>query len=336
MTSVLTSSFDQLVGPDRDPLVAAAAALTTHADNEPSSGALVIIVRPHTSHHQVLAGGGSSSLRAAVAAASSGHDRLWSAAPHGTTGEAPVRTLPEVLRAATEASLIHTVHIGRVDTDQGVACVALWFETPCGVATTSDRDTALAVLQAASEKSAAIATTRATTSQHSSRTTVIDLDTPANETRQFDPADPNLDSVTGVAHAERFDEELAAFQADEVNLLVIDLDDFETVRADAVDEVLRTIADRLVTGTRNTDTVGRIGDHTFGLLFGNIERSEAFHVAKRLSGVIRQPIDDITLTATIALAHQNGLIDTDELRELADEAIASGKRAGRGRLVMAA
>jgi hypothetical protein len=41
------------------------------------------------------------------------------------------------------------------------------------------------------------------------------------------------------------------------------------------------------------------------------------------------------VTATVALSHQFGLVDMEELFESADSAVASGKRSGHGRLVIA-
>lgn len=335
-----TSSFDVLTGAVQDELLAAAAAITTRAGNDPSHGVLVIVVRPDSGEHQVIAGGGTGVLRAAVSvAAAAGNDRAWREAPDGDTAEQPVRALPEVITAAAEADGVRAVHTGCVRVDGATESVAIWFETWKGVATPEQRRAALAELTAAGERErerrAAIAAASPTADDASGQD---------DAGREFDPTDPELDPLTGLLRAERFDELVAEFERDEAMLVLLDLDGFAAVAAEWGDEIsdqiLRGVADRLVSNCRRGDVIARIGHDRFAVLFGAIERAEVIEVSKRLLAAVAEPLpSDLgpdRVTATVALAHQVGLVDLDEMLASASDALASGKRSGAGRVVLAA
>lgn len=333
-----TSSFDVLTGPVQDELLAAAATIATRAVNDPTHGVLVIVVRPDGSDHRVIAGGGTGVLRAAVSvAAAAGNDRAWREAPDGDTAEQPVRTLPEVIAAAADG--VQSVHTGCVRVDGAIESVAIWFETWHGVASPEQRRAALVELAAAGrrerERRAALV---------AASPTVDEADGQDDAAREFDPSDPELDPVTGLLRAERFDELMTDFDRDEAMLVLLDLDGFAGVAAEWGDEIsdqiLRGVADRLVSNCRRGDVIARIGHDRFAVLFAAIERSEVIEVAKRLLAAVAEPLpSDLgpdRVTATVALAHQVGLVDLEEMLESASDALASGKRSGAGRVVLAA
>lgn len=326
----------------QDQLLSTAAAVTSHAVNEPSVGILVIAVRPDTDHHQVLAGGGTGVLRAAMSVAvAGGHDRLWSDLPDRDTIERNVTTLPEVVRAAADAADVVTVHAGSVRIDGRVECAAYWFETSTGVASLGDRRHSLELLAIAAERDSAQAAARAAEAEARRAAEPTPDEPPAGRT--FDPNDPRLDTVTGLATPERFAAILSEFEDDEAAIVLIDLDDFDAIGEsygpEIADRVVRAAADRLVASVRSTDVVARLDVHRFAILLADAERSVAMQISKRLLGVVSQPLelDDgpASITATIALSHQSGLVDVDEMLELADDAVASGRRTGTGRLVLA-
>lgn len=337
MTSVPTptSSFDVLSGPVHDRLLAAAAAAATHAVGDPTQGVLVIVVHPDANDHQVIAGGGTGVLRAAVSvAAAAGNDRAWRDAPDGDTAERPVRALPEVIAAAAEADGVRGVHTGCVRIGDTIESVAIWFETWQGVADADARRAVLRDLAVAGQ-------------EERERRAALVTDEPAAETepvgRDFDPDDPELDPLTGLVRAERFDELVADYERDEAILVLLDLDGFAGVAADWGDEisdrVLREIADRLVANCRRDDTIARLGHDRFAILFGKVDRSEVVQIAKRLLSAVAEPLPGDgpdQVTATVALSHQVGLVDLEEMLDSAADALASGKRAGAGRLVLAA
>jgi len=332
------SSF--CTGSPADELFETAAAATTTSVEDPSHGVLVIVLRPNANDHQVIAGGGTGVLRAAVSVAvAAGNDRLWRDAPVGTTSECSTRALPEVVAAAADAAGVQAAHIGvvRHDAASPIDAVVMWFQTWNGVARADDRRTLLALLDVAARNEAERRGVAAEVLDES----VPDLDESA--VRRFDVDDPRLDPVTGVLIEDAFVEALEEFAGDEATVVLVDLDDFERVVAlgdGAVDQILREIADRLVSECRRDDTIARLGPQRFGILFGDLERSAVLHVAKRLltaiSGPLPAHIGVTSVTATLALAHQAGLVDLDEMMESAADAVRSGKRSGAGRLVLAA
>ncbi len=326
----------------QDQLLSTAAAVTSHAVNEPSVGILVIAVRPDADHHQVVAGGGTGVLRAAMSVAvAGGHDRLWNDLPDRDTIERNVSTLPEVVRAAADAADVVTVHAGSVRIEGRVECAAYWFETSAGVAALGDRRHSLELLAIAAERDIAQAATKAAEAE--TRRALDPVGTDQTVGRIFDADDSDLDPLTGLATPERFSAVLAEFEHDEAAIVVIDLDDFDAIDqsygAETADRVVRVAADRLVAGVRGTDTVARLDNHRFAILLADAERSVAMQISKRLLGVVSQPLEldggPASITATIALSHQAGLVDVNEMLELADCAVASGKRAQSGRLVLA-
>ena len=95
-----------------------------------------------------------------------------------------------------------------------------------------------------------------------------------------------------------------------------------------------------VAATDTRDVIARIGHDRFVVLLGDVPRSEVMVVAKRLMAAIAAPLPDgsgpAAVTATAALAYQDGLVDLEELYDAAESAVRSGKRSGGGKLVLAA
>jgi diguanylate cyclase (GGDEF)-like protein len=333
-------------------LASVAASLAAHASNDAHVGSLVIVVHPDDRDHKVLAGGDSGVLRAAVSVAvASGIDRLWDGTPDGTTIERPIRSLPEIVRAAAEGAGALAVHIGAVRIDDAVQAVALWFETSDGVTPVGDRRNTIEILTAAAERERARLLDAARSApQHDAANSVeagaADPATPGGAAgpRSFDPDDPDLDAATGLATRERFTEALEAFESDQAALVVIDIDGFAEIEdsygSEVSDRILRIVADRMVLTCRTTDLLARVGRHQFAVLFGDPERAASVNASKRLLSAIAAPLElpegPTAVTATIAFAHQHGMVDTEELLESADDAITGAQRSGHGRLVLAA
>lgn len=329
------SSFDVLANPGDDQLVAAAAAASTRAAYDVTQGIVVIVARPGTDTVQVVSGGGTGVLRAAVSVAvAAGNDRVWRAAPDGDTVEQPTSTLPEVIRAAAEAAGVRAVHTGIARRGDVVDVIAMWFETAAGVADADERRLTLTELA----RAAAIDAERAAQAPAA-------VDEVAVETqRLWDASDPRLDALTGVLNATEFMALLEDYEREEANLLLIDLDRFASVAETWGDEVsdlvLRTTADRILTDLRRDDVVGRLGHDRFAVLFGDLERSMVLQIGKRIIAQIAEPLGldegPANVTATVALAHQMGLVDLEEMLDSAGAALRSGKLSGEGRLILAA
>ncbi|MEJ7799864.1 MAG: GGDEF domain-containing protein, partial [Ilumatobacter sp.] len=161
--------------------------------------------------------------------------------------------------------------------------------------------------------------------------------------RRFDPDDPLLDTTTGLATRAQFEAAIERYDADEATLVVVAVDDFETLversTTVVVDRVALELADRMVAECRRGDVVARLDAGSFAILLSDASRAVGLQIAKRLLDAIARPLDidggPEGVTATVALAHQFGLVDMEELVESADQAVLSGKRAGPGRLVIA-
>ena len=317
--------------------------MTDHAETDPGVGTLIVIVRPEGDDHHVLGGGGNGVLRAAVSVAvGSGNGRLWDDAPANDTIERPVRNLPEVVRAAADGAALHLAHVGCIRIADAVECVAMWFETEAGVAGVDDRRNTLRLLGAAAEIGASkrIEAAELAAAEVAANAAVDDEDAE----RTWDHDDPGLDPNTGLVTHATFTRALEDFEGEQAALVLIDLDHFtevnETFGHDAADVVVRIAADRLLAACRGSDIVARLDGDRFGIIFRDVDRSIAMQISKRLLATLGEPLDvdggPDTISATVSLAHQSGLVDMDELLELADGAIRSGKRSGRGRLVLAA
>jgi diguanylate cyclase (GGDEF)-like protein len=333
-----------LIGVDAAPggeIEAIAVAAAAAADRDPHVGELVIVARTANGGHRAVGGGNVGPLRAAISVAvAAGNTRLWEGATDGDTVERSVRSLPEVVRTAAEASGVHIAHVGCVQ-DDSIAAVAVWFEIDGNVADPAERRHTMQLLDVAAEhqreflEARAAAVTAETSSSHD--------DSDGTTGRSFDADDPHLDATTGLATRAEFEQAMAHYESDEATLVVVDLDGFsrigEQYGEQMTDSVLRVVADRLVGACRGTDLIARIGIDTFAVLFSEASRAVGLRVAKRLLDEISLPLDigggPEKVTATVALAHQFGLVDMEELFESADDAIASGKRAGTGRLVVA-
>ncbi len=320
-------------------ILAVANAATARADQDPSMGELVIVARLADGAHRAVGGGGVGPLRAAISVAvAADNSRLWSDIVDTETVERSTRSLPEIVRSAAEASNITTAHVGCIR-DETVAAVAVWFEIDGEVANSDDRDATMRMLAAAAERQREFFAARAA----EEAANAPDPTPESTAGRQFDADDPKLDRTTGLATRAEFEAAMEHYDSDEATLVVVDLDKFADVAeqyGDAItDAVLREIADRLVLSCRRDDLIARIGPDNFAVLFSEAPRSVGLQIAKRLLATIAEPLPVAggpeNVTATIALAHQFGLVDMDELLESADDAVASGKRSGTGRLVIA-
>lgn len=123
-------------------------------------------------------------------------------------------------------------------------------------------------------------------------------------------------------------------------LLVLDLDDFQTVNDslghEVGDRVLREVARRLDGEVRDGDVVTRTGGDEFGVLIRGIGNGDAaLAAAHRLLGELARPIElphgRVRLTGTMGVALvRGGGPGTAELLRQADMALYEGKQRGSG------
>ena len=155
-----------------------------------------------------------------------------------------------------------------------------------------------------------------------------------------------LDDVTGLPNralfGDRMDRAIADAERAEQprGVLLIDIDEFrafnDSLGRDRGDELLRTIADRLRSAVRNSDTVARMGGDEFGILPSDetdVETAEA--IAWKVRTAFDEPfligghVLDVRASIGIAFFPQHGRTTADLLRR-ASLAMREAKQSGSG------
>jgi diguanylate cyclase (GGDEF)-like protein/PAS domain S-box-containing protein len=128
-------------------------------------------------------------------------------------------------------------------------------------------------------------------------------------------------------------------------LIYVDLDKFKPVNDRhghaAGDQLLQSVAHRLNTCVRESDTVARVGGDEFVVLLGRINlATDAMQVAGKIHAELRLPFNlpsgqsvQISSSAGIALYPEHGL-DQTSLSHHADVAMYAAKAAGRDQYVI--
>ena len=222
-----STTFEPLCAAAGDELAATALAAASRSAEWSCNGTLIVVVHPERDDHRILAAEGTGVLRAAVSVAiASGNHRLWADAPVDGTIEHQTRELPEVVRAAADASGVLAAHIGVVRLDDRLEGVAIWFETETGVTSLPERRHTLQLLSAAAERDVERLTAEADVdapSQSPVHTTGDHDDPTEREARQFDRNDPDLDPLTGLTNRVCFEHALESYESDHATLVVIDI-----------------------------------------------------------------------------------------------------------------
>jgi diguanylate cyclase (GGDEF)-like protein len=160
------------------------------------------------------------------------------------------------------------------------------------------------------------------------------------------------DPVTDLANSRLFEDRVtqslseARRRGGQRALLFIDLDHFKAVNDThghkVGDELLRAVAQRLLTTVRREDTVARIGGDEFGVLVQGVEDEAAVKiVAGKIVSALGQPFAVRTLTllvgASVGITMFPDVADRYEsVVSRADAAMYQAKAEGRGRFQMSA
>ena len=151
------------------------------------------------------------------------------------------------------------------------------------------------------------------------------------------------DALTGLPNRAFFTEQVAAALAAGSTsgapiVLFIDLDDFKTINDSlghaAGDDLLKTVADRVIACVRPGDTPARLGGDEFAVLLHDAKVPEAERVSERIMAELRQPFllhgREVAAQASIGIATAaEGVASADELLRNADVAMYSAKGSGK-------
>jgi diguanylate cyclase (GGDEF)-like protein len=153
------------------------------------------------------------------------------------------------------------------------------------------------------------------------------------------------DSLTGLANRalfrDRVDHALArSSRGERVAVLFLDLDNFKSVN-DTLghgegDRLLHAVGTRLLKASRGGDTVARLGGDEFAILLEDVSHiDDILVVVTRIMESMRQPVAlqgrEVTISASIGIAHALGAEQVDELMRNADVAMYRAKEDGKGR-----
>ncbi|MFP4636559.1 MAG: PAS domain S-box protein [Nitriliruptoraceae bacterium] len=155
------------------------------------------------------------------------------------------------------------------------------------------------------------------------------------------------DQLTGLANRALFLEHLAQVKAvsrrsgERFGLLFLDVDGLKAINDSlghrAGDEVLRSVADRLRSIVRPSDTVARLGGDEFAVLCPTItESGAAQHLAERIRTVLDGELsvggEPVTVAASIGVVLGDQALDGPQLLHEVDAAMYRAKSAGGNRV----
>ncbi|MDI1345236.1 MAG: GGDEF domain-containing protein [Pseudolabrys sp.] len=154
------------------------------------------------------------------------------------------------------------------------------------------------------------------------------------------------DGLTGLLNRRAFLEAAAKMQAaqggrgEPVTLLMFDLDKFKSINDRfghaTGDSVLKVFAQTMLSSTRASDIVARLGGEEFVAMVPET-KEDACHVAERLRANFEAAgvtVDDIAIGATVSsglATSYRAVADIDALLQRADEALYRAKHEGRNR-----
>lgn len=155
------------------------------------------------------------------------------------------------------------------------------------------------------------------------------------------------DSLTGIlnrgAIMERLDEELSRCMREKNSLSVamFDIDHFKKVNDSyghqSGDLVLKECVNRIASGLRQYDILGRYGGEEFMIIIPGASLEQARGVCERIrkfiaDGEMRTLEAKVSITASLGVATTDGKVDAESLLKAADRALYKAKDRGRNRV----
>ncbi len=133
---------------------------------------------------------------------------------------------------------------------------------------------------------------------------------------------------------------LAQRQRTSVAVMFLDLDNFKNINDslghDAGDRLLRTVAQRIASASRSSDTVARLGGDEFAVLLEGVTSiAEVQRLAEALIKILDKPFAlegrEVRVTASIGIASSSAEAGAETLLSNADIAMYHAKAAGKNR-----
>jgi GGDEF domain-containing protein len=280
-----------------------------------SSDLLLIALRPDDFERRVVGTSGNSAIRAAVSVAiAAGNLRPWSDARSEALVDVDVAGLPEIVRSSVQPNGIRSIRVGIVGdgpSSDRPACMTMWLSVSSPMSVEAERrhldvlGRLSAAVEADYERAAIEAAAR------------LEAD---NSTASASVETPKV-SLDELPDRAAFQAALEQLDSDETGLIVIALhhDGADVVDVDA-------LAQHLVQRRRRGDLVARIDAETFAVLLPDTDRRTAFEQSRELRSIGG---------TSVGLAHEDGLVDPDELFESAMRALVEARRSGGDRMLVA-
>ncbi len=163
-------------------------------------------------------------------------------------------------------------------------------------------------------------------------------------------SDAMTDKLTGVANRDGFDrmleESFASAERDGVPLCILmaDIDNFNQFNErwghQTGDQVLKLVAQVMLSCIRNEDKLARFGGEEFAVIMSNASAALAASIAEQIRGAVesrrlkkRRTNEDLgVITLSMGVSARRREDTAEQLLERADEQLAAAKRAGRNRV----
>ncbi|MEI2702378.1 MAG: diguanylate cyclase [Baekduia sp.] len=163
------------------------------------------------------------------------------------------------------------------------------------------------------------------------------------------------DALTGLPNRRRFDQRLAhevekaRSVGSSIAVVMLDIDDFKKVNDtyghQTGDDVLRGVADILLSASRDPDTPGRIGGEEMAVLLPGASAEGALEFAERVRSQVAElrftaeddpAAEPFAVTASLGVSAATGAVaHVQDLLAESDEALYAAKRAGKNRTMVA-
>ncbi len=154
------------------------------------------------------------------------------------------------------------------------------------------------------------------------------------------------DFLTGLANRALLEAEfMQQAAAGELVVVCLDLDGFKAINDTyghaTGDQLLQVVASRLVSATRDTDRIFRLGGDEFSILMPGMSAAEAATACRRISSLLSKPMPldgcTVAIGASFGLSQVSGQeISCDAAFKSADTALYEAKSLGSGSVVDAA